>query len=241
MNSPQKIIDLHTHILPAFDDGPKTCAESAQILARLYEQGVTHAVSTSHFYRYDESIPSFLDRREKAFENLYTYLNENNIRDIPEIIPAAEVYFSTALIDDPDLEKLCIHGTDYILIELPYQTITKNISDSFKSLACCGRVRPILAHIERYGAFADSESTLMELLEAAPGQINCGSLVSSPISRLALKLIKSGCIAAVGTDAHNLTTRPPKFAEARKKLSRRMGASVFMEIMESEENILNNI
>ncbi|MCM1523551.1 MAG: hypothetical protein NC120_03740 [Ruminococcus sp.] len=241
MNSPRKIIDFHTHILPAFDDGPKTCEESAQILARLFEQNVTHAVSTSHFYRYDEDIPAFLDRRDRAFEKLYAYLDENNIKDIPQIIPGAEVYFSTALIDDPDLEKLCIQGTDYILIELPYQTITKNIADSFKSLACCGRVRPILAHIERYGAFAESENALTELLEAAPGQINCGSLVSSPVSRLALKLIKGGYIAAIGTDTHNLTTRPPRFAEARKKLSRRMGSGVFTEIMESEERILNNI
>ncbi|MBQ7783254.1 MAG: hypothetical protein IJ368_04720 [Oscillospiraceae bacterium] len=233
----EKLIDFHAHILPNFDDGPNDCEEAAQMLVRMSDQGITHVVSTSHFYRHEESIQSFLVRREKAFSELYGYLKSRNITNIPKIIPAAEVYFTTALADDPDLEKLCIDGTEYILIELPYAQITKTITDSYTTLASCGRVTPILAHIERYAAFAD-EGTLMQLLEASQAQINCGSLLSLSGSRLATRIIKSGAVAALGTDAHNLTTRPPRFAEARKKLSRKLGANVFAEIMDISADIL---
>lgn len=237
--APEKIIDFHTHILPAFDDGPADCRTAAQMLVKLYEQGVTHAVSTSHFYRYDESIGDFLARRDRAYSELRAYLSAERITHVPEIILGAEVYFTTALIDDPDLEKLCIGDTDYILIELPYTQITQNVKDSFRSLAACGRVRPILAHLERYAAYA-GEETLFELLESAPAQINCESVLSAPSCRLAAKLLKSGGVAALGSDCHNMTTRAPKFSEARKKLSRKIGAGVFTELMVSSAEILEN-
>lgn len=237
--APEKIIDFHTHILPDFDDGPADCRTASQMLVKLYEQGVTHVVSTSHFYRYEESIADFLQRRNRAFSSLTEYLHSEHIAHIPEIIMGSEVYFTTALIDDPDLEKLCISGTDYILIELPYTQITSNVVDSFRSLALCGRVRPVLAHLERYAAYA-SEDTLFELLDIAPAQINCDSILSAPSCRLTARLLKSGGIAAIGSDTHNLSSRAPRFAEARKKLSRKLGANVFSALMDSSAAILDN-
>ena len=136
-------------------------------------------------------------------------------------------------------EKLCISGTDYILIELPYTQLTQNVTDSFRSLAACGRVRPVLAHIERYAAYA-GEETLFELLDIAPAQINCDSILSAPSFRLASKLLKSGGIAALGSDCHNLGSRVPRFSEARKKLSRKIGAGVFNDLMDTSAAILEN-
>lgn len=237
--APEKIIDFHTHIMPAFDDGPADCKTAAQMLVKLYEQGVTHAVSTSHFYRYDESISDFIARRDKAYSELRSYLSAERITHIPEIIMGAEVYFTTALANDPDLERLCISGTDYILIEMPYTQLTQNVTDSFRSLAACGRVRPVLAHIERYAAYA-GEETLFELLDIAPAQINCDSIMSAPSFRLASKLLKSGGIAALGSDCHNLGSRVPRFSEARKKLSRKIGAGVFNDLMDTSAAILEN-
>lgn len=236
---PEKIIDFHTHILPCFDDGPSSCAESAQMLVKLREQGVTHAVSTSHFYRYDETVSDFLKRREEAYLKLQSFLSENGISDIPEIILGAEVYFSTALADDPLLEKLCIENTDHILIELPYSKLTANIIDSYRNLACCGRVRPVLAHIERYAAFA-GEDVIFELTELSPAQINCESVMSTAGARLVSKLIRRGAVCAFGSDAHNMGVRAPRYSDGMKKLSRRLGANVFTEIMESSAAILDN-
>lgn len=239
MQSTDKIIDFHAHILPAFDDGPSTCKEAAEILVKLYEQGVTHVVSTSHFYRHDEEISDFIIRRKKAYDKLTAYLCENNITHIPHIIMGAEVYFTTALADDPNLEKLCIEGTDYMLVELPYTQLTENVLASFGTLAAGGRVRPILAHIERYARFAD-EKTILSFLEYAPGQLNCDSVLTLSGSKLASKLIRSGRIAAIGSDAHNMTSRPPRYSEARKKLSRKMGTGVFSQLMNLSDAVLNN-
>ena len=145
--APEKIIDFHTHIMPAFDDGPTDCKTAAQMLVKLYEQGVTHAVSTSHFYRYDESISDFIARRDKAYSELRSYLSAERITHIPEIIMGAEVYFTTALANDPDLEKLCISGTDYILIESPIHSLHRMSPTASRALppaVVCVPFLPIL-------------------------------------------------------------------------------------------------
>jgi protein-tyrosine phosphatase len=42
------MIDLHCHILPGIDDGPKTLTESLE-MARIFEQaGYSHVVATPH-------------------------------------------------------------------------------------------------------------------------------------------------------------------------------------------------
>ena len=43
------MIDLHTHILPAMDDGAKNVEESLALLRMEWEQGVTTVMLTPHF------------------------------------------------------------------------------------------------------------------------------------------------------------------------------------------------
>ena len=44
-----KIVDIHTHILPGVDDGSKTMEESLKIIEYLSKSGVTDIVLTSHY------------------------------------------------------------------------------------------------------------------------------------------------------------------------------------------------
>lgn len=40
------MIDLHCHILPGVDDGPKTIDESLKMALKAREQGITHLMCT---------------------------------------------------------------------------------------------------------------------------------------------------------------------------------------------------
>ena len=50
------MIDFHSHILPAMDDGSRNIEESLQMLRMLQEQGVERVIATPHFYA-DENPP----------------------------------------------------------------------------------------------------------------------------------------------------------------------------------------
>ncbi len=42
------MIDLHCHILPGIDDGPKTVKESIAMAEEAVRQGITHILCTPH-------------------------------------------------------------------------------------------------------------------------------------------------------------------------------------------------
>ena len=43
------MIDFHSHILPAIDDGSKSMEDSIQILREAREAGFSKIISTSHY------------------------------------------------------------------------------------------------------------------------------------------------------------------------------------------------
>lgn len=232
-------IDFHCHILPNFDDGPSSCAESAQMLRTLYADGVRTVVSTSHFYRHNETIADFIRRRKSAYDRLCSYLAESGIEDIPQIVLGAEVYFTPALRSDPDLELLCIGNSSCMLLELPYEPLNSTVTGEYMSLLSANRVKPVFAHIERYLRFADKKRIYELLKTGTPAQINCDSLLSLLSAGFPMRLIKEGYIAAIGTDAHNMTSRQPRFAAGARAIQKKLGREALSEIMHSAQSIIS--
>ena len=99
------MIDFHTHILPGVDDGSKNVEESLLMLDSMKNQGVKTVIATPHFYANDESVESFLSRRNEAFSSL-----KKSLADGPEIILGAEVRYYDGISRLEDLKKLRIEG-----------------------------------------------------------------------------------------------------------------------------------
>ena len=111
------MIDFHTHILHRIDDGSDSPETSLEMLKGAYSSGTDVAVLTSHFYpREENTIYDFLARRERRYNSLKKFCDGH---EIPELRLAAEVNLHTNISKFPDLHKLCIEGTDYMLIDMP--------------------------------------------------------------------------------------------------------------------------
>ncbi len=239
-------IDFHSHILPGMDDGAKDTSESIALLTILTDAKVDKVVLTPHFYRDDENIAKFLKRREAAYEKLVQAVNSlGEDKRIPELILGAEVLFTPSLSSDPDFEKLCIGNTDYILLELPFTKFHDNFySDFVKFLNRCNK-KIILAHIERYLRFGNSIKDLYHLIEAGniTCQMNCSSFAKAGFFEMKkLKaLIDDGIVCAIGTDTHNLTSRPPMYAKAEAVIRKKCGNSAFEAICEDSNRILSSM
>lgn len=53
-----EIIDIHSHILPGLDDGPRAAEESLEMLKAAWEQGITGVIATPHHSgRYERFYP----------------------------------------------------------------------------------------------------------------------------------------------------------------------------------------
>lgn len=230
------IIDFHSHILPGIDDGSKNPAMTAKMLELEGKAGVDTIVATPHFYMSEQSLDSFLDGREQAFNAIKSEAERQKIT----VRLGAEVYFTPSL-SELDLKKLCIEGTDCIMLELPYSRITGSFIRTFRSFVgmISSEFTVILAHAERYLNFTDEES-LYEILDTGLlVQFNCGSFkMFSPHLKFMYNMISCGNAHLLGTDCHNITSRAPNMEIGRKVIERKFSQKEFNRFMENAEKLL---
>lgn len=234
--------DFHSHILPGMDDGAQNTHMSVEMLKKLYDDGVETVVLTPHFYRKDENISCFLERRAASYEKLCDAVE--GMENCPRLLLGAEVYFYPSLSSDPDFGKLSVEGTDYILLELPFEHFYHNFFSGYSKFINNCSQKLILAHIERYTAFGNTGEEFEQLLNfgKAVCQLNCRSAAEMGLfgKRKTAKLIKDGFISVLGTDAHNMDNRPPLFGKAENKIISKFGQEEFSRICRNSAAILDN-
>ncbi|MGN1303979.1 MAG: CpsB/CapC family capsule biosynthesis tyrosine phosphatase [Oscillospiraceae bacterium] len=235
------LTDFHSHILPGMDDGASDTEESLKLLSMLSSSGAQRVVLTPHFYRHDEDINRFISRRENSFAELSKALE--NMPNCPKLALGAEVYFYPSLSSDPDFEKLCIEGTNYMLLELPFEHFYDSFFSDFAKFMNRCSCKIILAHIERYMRFGNTQKEFDRLLSMGDiiCQMNCTSLVKSGFfdRRKLISMLNDGTVRLIGTDTHNSTTRPPMFGEAKDIIVKKCGQQILDRIIQTGNDILN--
>ena len=193
------MIDFHTHLLPNIDDGSRDLEESLEILSRQEAAGIKTILATPHFYP-DHNLGQFIERRKAALEELK---EESKTRGI-DIRLGAEVLLPVDTWQLEGLEALCIEGTHYILVELPYSHWSDWVYTSIEKLIVGKGLTPILAHVERYDTVYENPNVLLPFLEmGCLLQANAISLhPESSRRKLTLKLAKHGFIHLLGSDVH---------------------------------------
>ncbi len=209
--------DFHCHCLPGMDDGAADLETAAAMLEMLTRQGVKGVAATSHFDARQENVASFVSRRAAALEKIQSHPSANAF---PEIFPGAEIYLSKS-IEPKELRPLCIGNLRAILLELPRSPYKPWIADCIANIAYGLSITPILAHLERYSGYYTTNQ-LWEVIEAGDAvvQFNLGSLSSHDTKKLIKSLHTQGIPLALGSDAHNLTSRRPNWDEARGYLGK---------------------
>lgn len=209
-------IDLHTHILPAMDDGARDAAQSAMLLEDLAAQGVSEVFATPHFYSHRESLQDFLARRTAALAAL----------PAGAVQPAAEVYLTPFLFNNDDVSALCYPDTRVMLVEMPYNTDygTDAPLRELVRLQQNFSVRPLLAHIERYSSLLSHPQMLRQLRsEGCLFQVNACSFLEKAWLKKLLALADQGYIDALGSDCHHPILRPAIYDEGLDVLRAHIG------------------
>lgn len=204
-------VDFHSHILPGADHGSPNLKTSLAQLRHAKEADVDTIIATPHFYIEEDSVKSFLERREAAF----SYLEENNDSGI-KIIKGAEVQLAIGLSELEGLEKLCIGDTKHILLEFPPEPWPYWMFDFVSDIIEKRGLIPIIAHIDRY-----SERGREKILSlSAMFQLNAESVVGFGREKKEnLTLARQGRIHALGSDTHGSGESSYKaFSKAVKRI-----------------------
>ena len=225
------LTDLHCHILPNIDDGAKDIDVSLKLLKMQNLQGVEQIVFTPHFRCGDISVEAFLEKRDDSFNLIKKGLKEINSSVKTKL--GAEVYFTPDLLGT-DLKKLCIEGTNYILVELPNIYNEKLVKDILYEIQLQNIV-PIIAHIERYSYTIQDISLIYDFVNSGClVQINASSVLKKDLrSKLILKLFRWNLAHIVSSDTHSINNRPPLISKAAEEIVKNLGIEKWNELKEN--------
>ena len=210
-------IDYHTHILPAMDDGARDVAQADAMLHLLRKQEVAEVVLTPHYYADRETVEEFLKRRAAAYFSLITC---DEGKRMPLRL-GAEVRLERNMCRMDALPQLCIEGTRFLLLELPYAPFEPWMMREIENIAYRLRVTPILAHLDRYltmGWLTREEWEELIGFGDAVVQINAEAFEERALRRPLKELLDSDVPVVFGTDAHDMQDRAPNGHLLKKAL-----------------------
>ena len=227
------MIDLHTHILPGIDDGSPNAGTSMRMLRQMAVQGTQILCASPHYYADEQSIHEFCEKRDVAFAE-FRQAGLGEYENQPIVLPAAEVAFFPGISEQKELERLCIKGTHTLLLEMPFCEWNDFQIEEVTSLSLDLGYQIVLVHPERFLLSKNNRRLLERLQELPIGiQINAGSLLRWQSRKQALRLLQEAACPLLGSDAHNMTTRPPNLGEGRSVIERKLGTAFWQRMQES--------
>lgn len=138
------MIDLHSHLLPAVDDGSRSVDQSVTVLGAMARDGVSDICLTPHLPagRAEYGPPP---AHQRAFEAL-----QAQAPSAPRLHRGAEVMLDRPLTRPVALARnVTLGGSRYILVEFPRLVAYDTVISALSQVAELGLV-PVLAHPERY-------------------------------------------------------------------------------------------
>ena len=206
--------EYHCHLLPGIDDGSENAETSLAMLDIMKEQGVERVIFTPHFYCHKEkSIDHFIKKRQAAFESV------KEKSPIKEMLLGAEVALELGLSEVKDIEKLAIQGTKLILIEMPFRDYENWMLEEVYNISAEFDLKVILAHVHRYRSVYDKDIMKRMLCSDNILQINIEAFEGFRQKFIAKDIINSNMQFVFGSDAHNLSSRKPRWDLLKKKVS----------------------
>lgn len=195
--------DLHVHILPSFDDGPKKLEESLSMARAFASSGFAGVVATPHF------VPGLYEPEPEEIEAKVSFLREALAREgvALEVYPGAEYRLSPEVVRLAEEGKVATIGGSkrYLLVELPFEGVPPFAEEALFALMLAG-FTPVVAHPERCAGLAGNEGRLAAWVERGVLlQLTAGSLAGlfgPDVRRFSEVLLRRGLVHFVATDAH---------------------------------------
>lgn len=206
------VIDLHAHVLPAVDDGPRAMEGSLALARAAVARGTTELAATPHV---TWDLPT---RAAAVHDGVRALQAELDGAGIPlRLHTGGELAVAKAVeLDDAELAALRLGGGEWLLLECPLRASAAGFEHAAVHVQRRGH-RVLLAHPERSPLLQRDPRKLAALVaEGMLVQLTAGSLAGAfggTVQAFALDLLGAGLAHVVASDAHDAVRRPPGLLE----------------------------
>lgn len=224
------MIDIHCHVLPEVDDGPKSWDVAIEMCRMAADDGITHTVATPHAndrYAYDRVyLTELLDQLQEK------------IGPTPQLSLGCDFHLSFDNLERALKQPgtYTIGETNYLLVELSNYSVPIQIADCFMRLGD-RRLTPILTHPERNPILQQTPQRVLDWVEqGCLVQITASSLTGFWGERpeiVARWLMDRAAVHIIATDAHETKRRVPILSEARDVAASIVGEEVAQALVDA--------
>ena len=226
-----EFIDIHSHILPALDDGAKDLKKTREMFQIAYDEGIRGIIATPHFFASRKSasvekIKNTIELVKNAMEDWGFYIN---------IYSGNEIYYRSEVAELLEEGKICtLADSQYVLVEFDPMTEYSYLRDGILKLDSYGYI-PILAHAERYECLFQKKERLQRVKDhGGLIQVNAASFQGGMFDEMAKRakyIMKNDLLDFVGTDAHSTGKRKPAMKDTASYLCKKLGKEKAEEIL----------
>jgi protein-tyrosine phosphatase len=234
---PTIVVDIHSHILPEVDDGPKSWDVAVAMCRMAAADGITHQVATPHAndrYHYDRTY----------LQGLVSQL-QKLVGDSPKLSLGCDFHLSYDNLQDAlkNPSRYAIEGTHYMLVELSNYSVPFQTTDSFLKLGDSG-MTCVITHPERNPILRESPQRVVEWAEQGCVIQMTGSALTGfwgeRVRRVAHWLLEHNAVHVLSTDAHDTEKRIPVLSTARDAAAEIVGNEVALALVESNPRAIIN-
>ena len=215
--------DVHHHLLWGVDDGPKTFEETQQMIYEMVQEDVQYVIATAHATPGRVRFPA-----ETYFEHLrqaQQWCAANGLEVM--IYPGSEIFYTSntaRLLREGQIPTLA-QGR-WVLVEFSPEAPYERLKEAARTLGMAG-YNVLFAHVERYRCLRNLKR-MAELHDNydVTMQMNASTVLAKKRfweKGRFRKIITSGWIDMIATDAHNTTTRRCCMAECYEALKQEYG------------------
>ncbi len=233
------MIDLHTHLLWDWDDGPDDRAQALEMCRIAEKDGIAAIGLTPHVFRmnrYHDDL-DVLGRRMVEFAN--------GMQGVPiDFHWGAEVYVHPGIVASVTRYGLTVDDTNYVFLEFPADAVPPGTANLIYGLMTKGYL-PIISHPERNRGFQERPEILYELVSmGCAAQVTAMSLTGDfgKETRAAAGLfLEHNLVHIIASDAHSSLLRPPVLSGAVEAARKVVGeAKAMAMVTEIPQAILDN-
>ena len=214
------MVDIHSHILPGLDDGPKTLEDAVAMLKIAAESGTTDIVATPHANARFTFDSERIDRKIAELQGVSG--------PVPRIHSGCDFHLTIENIQDALTyrSKYTINHKRYLLVEFSDALIPNTAQEIFDRFQAAGLV-PVVTHPERNAVLQNRINQLGSWVEnGALVQVTAQSFLGRfgrTAKHVAIELFDRNLVHFVASDAHDTKHRPPILNDAHAYVAKRWG------------------
>ena len=226
------MVDIHHHLLWGTDDGAKSFEISLEMAKASAADGVSHIVCTPHASGNWTFDPE--SNQAKAAE-LQARLEQERVPLTLGLGCDFHLTYDNIQEAKQNPSKFSVNGLGYLMVEIPDYGVAPGMTETFYELQLAG-LTPILTHPERNPTLQADPKRLREWMRGGVLVQVTGDSVTGKMGKAAQKmaheLLSKRWVHFLATDAHNVTSRPPRLSQARDLVARKYGQDYAESLVE---------